>query len=127
MPRRPGNFAFNAAAAASLLLCVALLLGWARAQFGDVMWVRFVGHSLVLYGADGSEAGNARLYFFEPSGSPVYEGPDGLLRLLSVGTMGSTGGSFAGVEFYRDATRPVPRYRAVVVPVAYPALLTAAL
>jgi hypothetical protein len=76
--RRPLFALFSAL---SLLLCVATLAGWARAQLGDSVWVRFVGHSLLVHGASGQEAALARGYFFEPAGvnDPTYEGPDGLL------------------------------------------------
>src|SRR4051794_39164361 len=125
-PTRQRLFGFTAIA--SSLIFIAILLGWARGQFGDELWVRCVGNSVVLYGADGSAAAAAPMYFFDPSVSvTAYEGPSGLLRLLRGGRLGAKAARFAGVEVYRDATRPDPAYRAVVVPVVYPLALAAAL
>ena len=55
------------------------------------------------------QAGNARM--------TAYVGPSGLLGQLRSGP--TTGASFAGIEFYRDASRPVPMYRALVVPIIH--------
>jgi hypothetical protein len=119
---------FTVAAAASLLLCVGLAAWWVRAQFGDELWVRCVGHSMVLYGADGSAAAAAPMYFFDPAVSvTAFEGPSGLLRMLRAGRLRTTGSHIAGVEVYRDASGPQPTFRAVVFPVAYPVLLAAVL
>jgi hypothetical protein len=119
---------FTVAAAASLLVCMSLLAFWVRGQFGDELWVRCVGNSVVLYGADGSGAAAAPMYFFDPSVSTsLFEGPSGLLRLLRSGRLGTSSGRFAGIEFYRDTSRPVPKFRAVVVPVFYPLGLAAVL
>ena len=122
--------------ALSLVACAGLLLGWARAQFGDVMRVRFVGHSLVLFGVDGSGARPADEFFFDPSigGGTMYVGPSGLLRLLRAGGLYGNpvrATRFAGVEVYASApgagvvAGAGPAYRAVAAPVAYPLLLTA--
>jgi hypothetical protein len=124
---------FTACSALSLAACVALLLGWARAQFGDELWVRCVGHSLLLFGADGRGVRPAEGFFFDPSiDGQNYVGPSGLLRLLRSG--GLYGGPvrstrFAGVEVYADAAVAggPPQYRAVVVPVAYPLAAAAVL
>jgi hypothetical protein len=128
MPRRP---VLAMCSAASAVLFVGLLLGWARAQFGDELWVRFAGHSLVAYGADGPQAAAARGFFFRPleetHGDTTYEGPSGLLRLLRAGSMGTASAGFAGVEVYWDVNGPVPNFRAVVVPAAYPLALAAVL
>jgi hypothetical protein len=40
-------------ALASLLLFVVLAVGWARASTGESVWVRFVGHSLLVHGPSG--------------------------------------------------------------------------
>jgi hypothetical protein len=121
---------FTLCSAVSLLLCAGLVLGWARAQFGDALRVRCVGHSLVLFGADGAGVRAADGYFFDPSigGGSTQEGPSGLLRLLRAGGLyGAPARSarFAGVEVYAGGAGVRPAYRAVVVPVAYPLLLTA--
>jgi hypothetical protein len=120
---------FTLAAAASSALCVALIALWLRAQFGDALWVRVVGHSLVLYGADGPTSLSAPDYFFDPTPGEgaVYEGPSGLLRLLRGGRLTARRSGFAGVEVYADAASATPTFRVVVVPVAYPIALTAAL
>lgn len=119
---------FSLCSGLSLALCLGLLLMWGRAAFGDELWVRCVGHSLLLYGADGTEAASAPTFFFDPSISmTAFEGPKGLLRLLRAGSLRSGAARFAGVEVYWDAGRPVSMYRAVVVPIAYPILLAAAL
>ena len=120
---------FTFCSAVSLLVLVALLLGWGRAQFGDELWVRHVGHSLVFYGADGAWARAARLFYFEHQtlDDPTYLGPRGLLRTLRAGENGAAAARFAGVELYRDTAVPVPRYRALVVPVAYPLALAGVL
>jgi hypothetical protein len=130
MTRRPVRTLANAAAVASLVLCLALIVGWCRAQLGDRVWVRFAGHSLIFYGADGAYVGAARTYFFNPEpavGDGAFEGPSGLLRLLRAGRLGTTAASVAGVELYRDASGPVPQFRAVVIPLAYPIALAALL
>lgn len=120
---------FTFCSIASLLLCAAVTLKWALANLGDEVWIRFVGHSLLLHGASGSEAGRARGYFFEPppqvSYDPTFVGPSGLLRLLRAGSLRTTRASFAGVEFYADARNPVPGHRTLVIPVTYPLLLSA--
>ena len=122
----PGQRLFTIVSALSLLLCVTVAAAWGRAQFGDELWVRCVGHSLVLYGADGQAAATAPMYFFDPSQSAtLYEGPRGLLRLLRAGRLGTASSRFASVEFYWDARRPVPTFRVLVVPLAYPLALTA--
>jgi hypothetical protein len=119
---------FTATALASLLVCLALLAFWVRGQFGDELWVRCVGNSVVLYGADGSAAAAAPMYFFDPSVSTtLFEGPSGLLRLLRAGRLGTTSARFAGIEVYRDASRPAAKFRAVIVPVFYPLALAAVL
>ena len=46
---------FTLAAAVSAVLCVGLLAWWGQAQFGDEVWVRCVGHSLLVHGASGHE------------------------------------------------------------------------
>jgi hypothetical protein len=108
---------------------VGLLVGWAHAQFGDEVWVRFVGHSVLIHGASGEQVAASRMYFFGPAqlGDPTYEGPDGLVGLLRAGAYMSAGGSLAGIEFYCDAAHPVPLHRTLIVPVIYPLLLTAIL
>jgi hypothetical protein len=119
---------FTVAAAASFLVSAGLVLWWVRAQFGDELWVRCVGHSLVLYGADGSAAAAAPMYFFDPAVSvTAFEGPSGLLRMLRAGRLRTTASRIAGVEVYRDASGPAPTFRAVVIPIAYPVLLAAVL
>jgi hypothetical protein len=120
---------FALLSAGSFLVFVGLAGWWVRAQFGDELWVRCVGHSLVLYGADGAEAASAPGYFFEPEpgARAVYEGPSGLLRLLRAGRLRTARSDFAGVEMYADSAHNPPRSRAVVVPVAYPLALAAVL
>jgi hypothetical protein len=111
-------------------LCLACLLGWAHAQLGDRVWLRFAGHSLILFGAYGDYVGAARGYFFNPEpamNDGTYEGPSGLLRLLRAGRLRTRDSRFAGLEFYADTSGPVPRFRAVVVPVSYPVALFALL
>jgi hypothetical protein len=108
----------------SFAACLALLVWWAHGLMGDEVWVRCVGSRVMVYGAEAQEAAGAGTYYFDPSISmTAYVGPSGLLGQLRIGP--TTGWSFAGVEFYRDASRPVPMYRAVVVPIVYPVLLTA--
>jgi hypothetical protein len=119
---------FTLAAAASFLVCVGLVLWWVRSQFGDELWVRCVGHSVVLYGADGSAAAAAPMYFFDPAiSATAFEGPSGLLRMLRAGRLKATASRFAGIEMYRDAAGPSPKFRAVVIPFVYPVLLAAVL
>ena len=131
--RRRSNRLFTFGSAVSAALCLGLLLGWARAQFGDLFRVRCVNHSLMLFGADGQAANGADGYFFiEEGGGSTYEGPSGLLRLLRKGAifgMPVKATQFAGVEFYISApgTAPEWTYRAIVIPVAYPLALTAIL
>ena len=114
---------------ASLVLCVGLLLWWARAQFGEVLWVRCVGHSLLLFGADGPQVARAEGFFFKPARDPTYAGPRGLLDYLRRGSLyGNPVRSvrFAGVAVCWEPATP-SGFRAVIVPVAYPVVLTAVL
>src|SRR3954462_3993203 len=88
----------------SFVACLALLAWWAHGLMGDEVWVRCVGSRVLIYGADGQEAAGSRTYFFDPSISmTAYVGPSGLLGQLRAGP--ASGWSFAGVEFYWDASR----------------------
>ena len=112
----------------SLAAFVAVLLGWARGQFGDEFHARFVGHHVLLFGADESLAVLAERGNFDVDRGEygAYSGPAGLLESLRAGTVfgaPTKSARFAGVEFYRDPSA-VSRYRAVVFPVAYPLFLT---
>ena len=78
-----GRRLFNLASAVSAIVCAGLMLSWGRAQFGDEVWVRCVGNRLMLYGADGTQAGVAETYYFDPRiNITTFEGSGGLLRML---------------------------------------------
>ena len=47
--------------------------------------------------------------------------------MLRTGRLKATASQIAGIEIYRDAGGPTPKFRAVVIPVAYPVLLAAVL
>jgi hypothetical protein len=112
----------------SLAACVGLLLGWGRARFGEEVYARFVGDSILLFGVDGRPAvlvdGNYFNVATDSAGS--YTGPSGLLSELRSGSAfgrPARSARVAGFEFYRDAT-PNPQYRALVIPVLWPVAMT---
>ena len=117
---------FSIFAAFSLAGFLVLSLWWARSQFGDEVWVRCTGGSLVIFGADGSFAAGASAYFDPSVGTGGYVGPKLLLKFLRDGSLGKKVTRFAGVEVFTAAFTP-STFRVLVVPVAYPLLLLAAL
>ena len=120
MNRGPSRL-FTLTAGFSLLVCVALLLAWGRAQFGDALWVRFVDDSILMFGADAEGVRPAQGYFFDhtihKNDPRFYEGPSGLLRILRGGGIygrPAQGWRFAGVEVYTSPQGVKPDYRVVV-------------
>jgi hypothetical protein len=116
---------FNLSAAISVLLFTVLLVAWALGQFGDVMHVRVVNHSLLLFGADGIDATRAERYFFDPTAERntlPFEGVNGLLTSLRDGSLFGLPvrtTRVAGVELYSGDPGNGRGYRAVMVPVVY--------
>ena len=120
---------FDALAALSALLCVALLGWWLLAQMGDAVWIRIAGGSLLVYGCDKGAVAPDRQRYFEAGGPyQAYAGPRGLLQDLRSGQTRMAPRRFLGIEMYRNAYPSDPYlHRAVVVPVAYLVVLTALL
>jgi hypothetical protein len=132
--RRLRRHLFTLCSAASFAICIALLLLWARAGFGDEIRVRVVGNSLVLFGADAGDARIADRYFFDPEISKdqgQFLGPSALVRELRAGQdiygrrVQAT--RAVGIECYEGSYQPPSWHRAVLVPLAYPLALTALL
>jgi hypothetical protein len=68
---------FSIFAAFSLAGFLGHALWWARSQFGDEVWVRCTGGSLVIFGADESFAAGSSAYFDPTISTGAYVGRAG--------------------------------------------------
>ena len=115
--------ALSIVAMASVAALALLLAWWMLGAMGDQVWCRSVEGRVMIYGSHGFQVVVDRAKYFDPdTNSNVYRGPRALLAQLRTGP--AAGRSFAGIEVYWEPGRVNPQFRAVVIPMVYPLLLT---